>query len=210
MRHAAQRFWLTLSILTILLASFSQALPHASRVRQPSVGRSTKRDFLVRRDDDAFLGDEWTVARMENDAAYVPHEQAAVALTDFYLSLLPLSGSIITQPTHWLIHRLGRVEIIFHCTGMTITWEIIFRFAERMLEFTRRGYTSSYLMQFRHVNLGFVLTVTLSIMDHEPEDTGNCILENNGQINESGTQHHPVCMWPPSFPNPGQGSGPSS
>ncbi len=210
MRHAAQRFWLTLSTLTIFLTSFSHALPHASPVRQPFIGKSTKRSFLARRDDDAFLGEDWAVARMENNAAYVPHEQAAVDLTDFYLSLLPLSETIITQPTHWLIHRLGRVVIIFHCDGMTISWDIVMRFAERMLEFTRRGYTSSYLMQFRHDSLGYLLTVTMSVMDHEPEDTGNCMLQNNGQINESGTQHHPVCMWPPSFPDPGQGNGPGS
>ncbi|KAL8858773.1 MAG: hypothetical protein Q9178_004690 [Gyalolechia marmorata] len=210
MRHAAQRYWLTFSTLTILLSSFSLALPHASPVQQPSIRRSTKRNFLVRRDDDAFLGEDWTVARMENNVAYVPQEQAAAALTDFYLSLFPLLESVITQPNHWLIHRLGRVVIIFHCAGMTITWEIVLRFAERMLEFTRRGYTSTYLMQFRHDNLGFLLTVTLSILDHEPEDNGNCMLQNNGQINESGTHHHPVCMLPPSFPSPGQGSGPSS
>ncbi|KAL8916384.1 MAG: hypothetical protein Q9172_006326 [Xanthocarpia lactea] len=125
---------------------------------------------------------------MDNNAAYVPHERAAAALTDFYTSLFPLTETVMTQPTHWLIHRLGRVVIIFHCDGMTIPWDIIMRFAEGMSEFTRRGYTSSYLMQFQHVNLGFVLTVTMSIMDHEPEDTGSCILQNDGQINESGIE----------------------
>ncbi|KAL8789405.1 MAG: hypothetical protein Q9213_001162 [Squamulea squamosa] len=210
MRHASQWLWLSAFVLSAF--PIAVCLPHEPPVgqQQQAVRRNNKRNLLASRDDDAFLGDDWDIPTMENHVAYVPHERAAADLADFYTSLLTIATSPITPPNHWLLHGLGRVVILFDCTCMAIPWELIARFAQGMLEFTRRGYTSSYRMQFRHVTLDCTITVMMSILDHDPEDIANCVApEEHGQINQSGIQQHQICMRPPSFPDPGQGSGPS-
>lgn len=70
-------------------------------------------------------------------------------------------------------------------------------------------------MIFRHTLLGYTITVTMSILDHDPEDggAGSCVPEEHGQINQSGIQQHQICVRPPNFPGPGgqggSGSGPA-
>ncbi|CAO1603148.1 hypothetical protein XANCAGTX0491_006740 [Xanthoria calcicola] len=209
MQYAVGRLWLIYSITNLLLTTVSHALPRPNLPTQP-VHRNTKRNFLLRRDDEeGFLGGDWEVAVMENHAAYVPHQEAAAALADFYTSLRTIAQFPLTLPNHWLVHRIGRVMIIFHSSSIVIPWELIVRFAEGMLNFTHLGYTCSYLMVFRHVLLGYTITVTLAILDHDPGDEGpgSCVLEEHGQINSSGIQQHQICLRPPSFPGSGQGPG---
>ncbi len=65
-------------------------------------------------------------------------------------------------------------------------------------------------MVFRHELYGYTITVTLSILDRDPEnrEVGECVVEEHGQINRSGTQQHQICMRPPAFPGQGaSGSG---
>ncbi|KAL8807203.1 MAG: hypothetical protein Q9182_000885 [Xanthomendoza sp. 2 TL-2023] len=127
---------------------------------------------------------------MDNLRSYLPHQEAAAALTDFYTSLETVASYPATPPSHWLVHRVGRLGIIFHCSGIVLEWDLVKRFAAGMLDFTRRGYTSSYHMQFTHLTYGFIISISFAILDPDPEPEGNCVNEEHGQVNESGIHQH--------------------
>ena len=210
MRSALRQWCLIVSFINILLSTLCHSLPHSVPAPQ-SLSPPTKRNLLLRRDDDPFLGEDWAIALMENQAAFVPHNQAAAALSDFYTSLLTIAQNPPTLPHQWLTHRIGRVMIIMHCDQIPLPWDLIVRFAQKMLDFTHRGYTSSYRMVFRHELYGYTITAVLSILDRDPENRegGECVVEEHGQINRSGIQQHQVCMRPPTVPGQGaSGSGP--
>lgn len=204
MRFALPRCFLIGSVTSILLSTLWHALPYSAFTPQ-SLPPPTKRNLLLRRDDDPFLGEDWSIALMENHAAFIPHNQAAAALSNFYTSLLTIAQNPPTLPHQWLTHRIGRVMIIMHCDQIPLPWDLIVRFAQKMLDFTHRGYTSSYRMVFRHELYGYTITVTLSILDRDPEDRegGECVVEGHGQINRSGIQQHRICMRPPTVPGQG-------
>ncbi|KAL8923368.1 MAG: hypothetical protein Q9208_004638 [Pyrenodesmia sp. 3 TL-2023] len=136
---------------------------------------------------------------MENHGAYLPQAQAAYDLEGFYLSLANIVYHPIFNPGSYLVHRINRVLITFHCQGLIMPHELILRFVNNMLRFTRMGFTSAYRMQFRHDTLGYVLTVTLSIDDPPPEP-GALDCEAHGEVNASGGIRQVCIMRPPSFP----------
>lgn len=212
MRYLIRRQWLVVcfTFLSFLSSILSYAFPHNGRMSQQTATQTVKHNFLVRRNDDPFLGEDWEIAAMDNLVAYQPHAEAAAALEDFYTSLQILAQYPISPADHWLIHQIGRVVISFQCPGMPLSWALIFRFANGMLEFTRRGYTGSYRMQFRHTTFGFTITVILSIL---PPSAGNgnerCVVEEHGQVNHSGIQQHQVCVRLPLDPGR-RGSGHST
>ncbi|KAL8991747.1 MAG: hypothetical protein Q9169_007687 [Polycauliona sp. 2 TL-2023] len=195
-----------ISIAILLLSTISHALPYSTQITQ-SIPKTHKTTLLHRRDDTAFLGEDWEIAQMQNNIAYTPHHLAAHDLTDFYTSLLTLAQFPSTPPNHWLIHRIGRVMITFQCHSIFIPWSLIQRFAERMLVFTERGYTSSYLMVFRHLQYGHTITVTLAILDQDPGPVpeAECVAEEHGQVNQSGISQHRVCVRRERFGDGGQG-----
>ncbi|KAL8668393.1 MAG: hypothetical protein Q9168_006976 [Polycauliona sp. 1 TL-2023] len=203
---AVRRLCLISSFTLLLLNTISHALPHNTPTVDP-ISQPRKRTPLHRRDETAFLGEDWEVALMQNHAAYIPHHLAAHDLADFYTSLLDLAQNPPAPPNHWLVHRIGRVMITFRCHDMFIFWELIIRFAEKMLDFTQRGYTCSYLMMFRHLTYGYTISVTLVILDQDPGPVPQeeCVAEEHGQINQSGISQHRVCVRRPRFGDGGQG-----
>ncbi|KAI4188811.1 MAG: hypothetical protein LQ346_005230 [Caloplaca aetnensis] len=162
-------------------------------------GRNIKRALLLPRTNEAFLGDEWSIITMDNHAAYLPQERAAHDLEAFYVSLATIALHPVFGPGSYIVHRINRVLITFHCQGMIIPHELVLRFANGMLGFTRMGYTSAYRMQFRHETLGYVLTVTLSADDPPPEP-GAMVCEAHEQVNASDGVRQICIMRPPSFP----------
>ncbi|KAL8837239.1 MAG: hypothetical protein Q9170_002612 [Blastenia crenularia] len=205
MHRLKQHFWPTCLLLTILLAHLSDALPRPPQTApQPSRPKNIKRTLLLPRTDEPFLGPEWDIVTMENHAAYLPHASAAAALTSFYTGLQSVALGSLVQPDHHFVYRINRVLITFHARGITVPMELVLRFALNMLGFTRMGYTCAYRMQFRHAELGFVLTVTLTV-DEAPPEQGECALveqEHHGEVNQSGIRQ--VCIIrPPSLPGPG-------
>ncbi|KAL8761390.1 MAG: hypothetical protein Q9184_002485 [Pyrenodesmia sp. 2 TL-2023] len=202
MRYLPKQHWLQLPILLLLsFAILSDARPSGSKspARVGPNGRSIKRALLLPRADEGFLGDDWTIATMENHGAYLPHERAARDLEDFYTSLATIAVHPVFSPGTYLVHRINRVLITFHCQGIIIPNELILRFANGMLGFTRMGYTSAYRMQFQHDTSGYVLTVTLSVDDPPPEP-GTYDCEAHGEVNASGGIRQVCIMRPPSFP----------
>ncbi|KAL8899684.1 MAG: hypothetical protein Q9207_006069 [Kuettlingeria erythrocarpa] len=197
MRRLTPQLWL----LLLLFALFSDALPNISNAlaKKTPKGRNIKRALLLPRTDEAFLGDEWAIVTMENHAAYLPQERAAHDLEAFYLSLANIALHPVFGPGSFIVHRINRVLIIFHCQGMIISDELLLRFANGMLAFTRMGYTSAYRMQFRHETLGYVLTVTLSV-DNPPPEPGALDCQTHEQVNASDGVRQVCIMRPPSFP----------
>lgn len=139
---------------------------------------------------------------MENRAAYLPHSSAAPALEAFYTSLATVAQYPIYQPLSYFVHRIGRVSIIFRTSpeGILIPMDLILRFATRMLEFTRRGYTLAYRMMFRHQEYGFLVEVVLSVDEPSPPQLGEgeCVpvVEEHGEVNGSGVRQTCVLRGP--------------
>lgn len=205
MRRPTQQTWLAVIFITLLFAIFSDSYPSGSKASLGKISnrRNIKRGLLLPRTDDPFLGDDWVIVTMENHAAYVPHANAARDLEDFYTSLQTVALHPVVGPGHYFIHRINRVLIIFHCTGINIPVELILRFANGMLGFTRMGFTSAYRMQFRHEISGVVLTVTLSVDEPPPPGNPDCTvpLEEHGEVNASGGIRQVCILGPPSFPS---------
>ncbi|KAL9597568.1 MAG: hypothetical protein Q9219_005070 [cf. Caloplaca sp. 3 TL-2023] len=200
MRCPYQQLWLAWPILVSILTVIINAYPSDPRViHRTATQKNTGSRSLYRRND-PFLGEDWEIATMENHEAYVPHESAARDLEDFYTSLQTVALHPIVQPGHYFVHRINRVLITFHCPGLRIPMHLILRFATKMLNFTRLGYTSSYTMQFRHAEYGFILTVIMTIDDPPPSGPQQCTFhEEHGEVNQSGIRQ--VCVLRPPGPS---------
>lgn len=196
MQKFVRRFLLaTLGFLLVL--TLSEAHPGVTENETKSLTHGIiKRGRHFPRNDEPLLGHDWAIVTVENNAAYVPHEEAAIALTNFYTSLHGVALHPIQPPEHWFRHRIGRLEIIFHALGIEMNWSYIVRFAERMLAFTRMGYTGSYRMVFRHRSLGLTITVVMTIGELPPEGSGCSALDEPVEVNQSGTHDHQVCWIP--------------
>ncbi len=121
MRSFTPQLWLVLTIL-LLFTQLSDALPSRSNAiaKKAPKGRNIKRAFLLPRTDEAFLGDEWSIVTMENHAAYLPQERAAHDLEIFYSSLATIALHPVFGPGSYVVHRINRVLITFHCQGIII------------------------------------------------------------------------------------------
>ncbi|KAL9001612.1 MAG: hypothetical protein Q9188_005415 [Gyalolechia gomerana] len=202
MHRLTQHRWLAVALLISILTILTDAYPSplgVSKRRSPQ--ENIERHLLVPRTDDPFLGEEWDIITMDNHAAYLPPSSAARDLEAFYTSLQTVALQPINfSPEHYFAHRINRVLITFHSRGTTMPWSLILRFANGMLEFTRRGYTSAYRMRFRHSVYGFVLEVTLTVDDPPPAEPECAVAEEHGEVNQSGIRQTCI-LRPPSFPH---------
>lgn len=181
----------------LLLLTLSEAFPGAiEKETTYPPHRIIQRSRHLPRNDEPLLGADWQIRTVENNAAYVPHEEAAVALTAFYTSLRDVALHPLHSPEHWFRHSIGRLQITFHALGIEMDWSYIIRFAERMLAFTRMGYTGSYRMVFRHQSLGLVITVIMTIGELPPEGSGCSALDEQVEVNQSEAHEHQVCWIP--------------
>lgn len=188
------RHFLLATLTFLLVFTLSEALPGGTENEPKSPTRRViEHGRHFPRNDEPLLGPDWGITTMQNNAAYVPHEEAAIALTNFYTTLRDVALHPLQPPEHWFRHRIGRLEIIFHALGIEMDWSYIVRFAERMLAFTRMGYAGSYRMVFRHRSLGLTITVVMTIGELPPEGSGCSALDEQVGVNQSGTHNRQVC-----------------
>ena len=189
MQWHVKNHWPAILILFSLLTTLTDARPFrafGSNTLHPGpTQRSGKGRTLLPRTTIALFGDDWDLVRMENRVAYLPHEEAANALVEFYHSLRR-EAILATRPEgYWFSHQMGRLTITFQSHGIVMPWSYVLEFANGLLEFTRSGYAGSYLMQFLHHQHGFVITITMTI-DAPPAPDGECSAsEDNGEVNQS-------------------------
>ncbi|KAL8952347.1 MAG: hypothetical protein Q9183_007394 [Haloplaca sp. 2 TL-2023] len=195
MQWLVKRHWPAILILFSLLATLADAHPfqafESSILHPGSTQRTGNGRTLFPRTTIALFGDDWDIVHMENRAAYLPHEEAANALVEFYHSLRREAILADRPEGYWFSHQMGRLKITFQSHGIVMPWSYVLDFANGLLEFTRHGYTGSYLMQFLHQHNGFVITVTMTI-DAPPAPDGECQApEDNGEVNQSAPDSEP-------------------
>ncbi|KAI4243823.1 MAG: hypothetical protein LQ352_006959 [Teloschistes flavicans] len=157
----------------LLLLTLSEAFPGAiEKETTYPPHRIIQRSRHLPRNDEPLLGADWQIRTVENNAAYVPHEEAAVALTAFYTSLRDVALHPLHSPEHWFRHSIGRLQITFHALGIEMDWSYIIR------------------MVFRHQSLGLVITVIMTIGELPPEGSGCSALDEQVEVNQSEAHEH--------------------
>lgn len=210
--------WPALAFLFSILMILTTAHPSHPRSKTPpkpsplQKKKKINRHLLLPRtdpdpdDSSPFLGPEWDILTMENHAAYTPLQTASSDLSSFYTSLQTIAQqNPIHQVISYFTHRINRVSITFQTSplGIQIPMSLVLRFANRMLEFTNRGYASSYRIVFRHVHFGFLVQVLLVVdellMPEVGEGSCDVVAEEHGEVNASGVRQTCVLRGP-SFP----------
>lgn len=109
----------------------------------------------------SLLGDEWSLDH-HAFTCLLPLATAAAELVDFYENIAAYAS--MTDAATARRYRLWMGEILMEAVapdGYDIPWAMIQNFALWMLERTRRGFVSTYQINFIHRTTGALLTFSL-------------------------------------------------
>ncbi len=108
-----------------------------------------------------FLGNDWIVDH-HDFTCLLPIGSAAADLLDFYEGVAAFAALTNVVPSR--SHRICVGNIMLEAmapAGHVIHWIAVQGFANWMIELTRRGYVSTYQINFIHRTTGLLLTFSL-------------------------------------------------
>jgi len=118
----------------------------------------------VRKRNNDILGDGWSM-QMIHAAAFLPVEDAALSLADFYRYIMDEALKHMMnshQGYNALSLTRGQLALSWWCPQTIIPWSLIHTFASEMLEATYRGYAGEYAIRFTHLR-GMAIDVVLQV-----------------------------------------------
>lgn len=168
---------LFLSNFSILVVSSPMALDIRSAFSTSSDDEYKPRSWLskttslslnnfnhVQKRNNDFLGDGWSM-QMIHAAAFLPVEDAALSLADFYHYVM-VEASRHMRDGHNGYKALsltrGQLALSWWCPRTAIPWSLVYTFASEMLQGTHRGYAGEYAIRFTHFH-GIAIDVVLQV-----------------------------------------------
>lgn len=108
-----------------------------------------------------ILDNDWIVDH-HDFTCLLPIVSAAAQLLDFYEDLVAFAAMTNVVPSQSFRIWVGDIMMeIMAPAGHEIQWISVLRFANWMIEMTRRGYINTYQINFVHVPTGLLLTFSL-------------------------------------------------
>lgn len=111
-----------------------------------------------------ILGDGWSM-QMTHAAAFIPVEDAALTLADFYLYIMEEAFRQMANghPGYGALSLTkGQLALSWWCPQTNVPWTLIHTFATEMLQGTYRGYAGEYAIRFTHLR-GLAIDVVLQV-----------------------------------------------
>ena len=98
------------------------------------------------------LNADWNLYYSSWASTSLPIQPAAWALTRLYRNMVDNAGSIwrLSPPRHDLELQVGNVLLSMNCREEPIPWDLVWLFAQKLLDLTEGGWTGIYSLMVRY------------------------------------------------------------
>ena len=115
------------------------------------------------------LGDGWNLYYSSWASMSLPVQPAVWALNRLYTNMARDGGSIwrLSPPLHTIPLKVGNIYLWMNCQEEPIPWDLVQLFGEKMLGFTRRGWTGLYELSLSNAARDVTISVILRIVNQQ-------------------------------------------